>query len=559
MAQNEDIVNDAAINRLETSDFPHTDLNTTIENYERRRSRDKVLSSRLAQLEKEGQTLKTEEEILNEDRQKINDKVKDGAGDLFFQPSPIQRLPREILDYIFSFATGGKFWDPYRKGSSGLGLCLVCMSWKRFVFATPGLFTRIQFMSPCNFNPINLISTSLHRSGTLPLEIFLSPDTWKVGRRRRGVVQDIFQKLKPHLHRVSKLSLSSTSLLSVLFPTEDNTHLPMLRQLILRDSSVNKWASDRHWSAGLRVDTGQIFIPAITHLDLGTQFQWQNVLHIGNEPLRFVGKNLSMEQILALLTGTPNLKTCSLDYEEKFNHPLDTNSYDPIYLPKLNRIEAQLAGDYKSYARLGSFRTPGNQLLDLLGGLPSLKDVAISGATLRADSIAVFNRNINPDVCPALTRLTFDSCSQPLDPILDMLKSRLEPPQPSCSGMPEMLRGFRTRHAVWIRERASETTLSQKTAKELVEGLKEIYPNFWLDIHLLGAGSMCEDSDTNTEEEEEGEEEESTDNDDSEEEEEGEGEGEESTDNDDLEEGEEGEEEESTNNDDFEEGIADEN
>ncbi|KIJ32240.1 hypothetical protein M422DRAFT_783508 [Sphaerobolus stellatus SS14] len=114
MAQDEDIDNDAAINRLETSYFPHTDLNPTIENYKRRRSQDKGLPSRLAQLEREGQTLKTEEKILNEDRQKIDDKVKDEAGDLSFRVFPIQRLPREILGYIFSFATGGKFWDPYQ-------------------------------------------------------------------------------------------------------------------------------------------------------------------------------------------------------------------------------------------------------------------------------------------------------------------------------------------------------------------------------------------------------------------------------------------------------------
>ncbi|KIJ41032.1 hypothetical protein M422DRAFT_48819 [Sphaerobolus stellatus SS14] len=322
-------------------------------------------------------------------------------------------------------------------------------------------------------------------------------------------------------------------------------HLPILRELTVMD-----FRDDTIGDLQLGdVDIGQIFVPALAELHVETHIRWYRVLHVGEDLQRFTGHSFPRQEILASLMKNPNLKTCSLDYREgEIITPLDAISSGPIYFPNLIdfklrwlprfvnahrlqdiigrlrtpniqslRIEPTVNGEgvniipaisswlhagtarhlHTLYLVLGNFRTPGNQLLDLLVELPNLKDITISGAMLGRDSIAAFNKNINPDVCPALTRIMFDLCHQPLDPILEMLKSRLEPSQPFGAGNLERLE-FNTDCARWAAE--DGTTLSETKARDMVEGLKEIYLNFWPDIRLWIVDTSEEDTDEDEDE-----------------------------------------------------------
>ncbi|KAF9032131.1 hypothetical protein BDZ89DRAFT_596958 [Hymenopellis radicata] len=82
----------------------------------------------------------------------------------FIQPSPIRKLPTEVLGIIFEHVCASDLYSEYR----GTAICLsvVCSKWRSITMSTPALWTTIVYAdSPEEVNYY------LDRCGKLPLRV----------------------------------------------------------------------------------------------------------------------------------------------------------------------------------------------------------------------------------------------------------------------------------------------------------------------------------------------------------------------------------------------------
>ncbi|KIJ41040.1 hypothetical protein M422DRAFT_68362 [Sphaerobolus stellatus SS14] len=495
MPQNEpDLGSDEAVRRLLDTRFTPNYLQTNslkeiIENREQQRSKlDEEISSlvlRLAQLSGEWQ--------------KVNNSLNNAT---------VTEMP-----YLY-------------KWRSPPVLLRVCKSWRRIALTTPELFTRLHFDRHCHFNPISLVSLYLNHSGILPLDISLSPELWHAWPE---YVKGVFDMIKYHAHRISKLKISSSSPLYffMLFPKGHDHHLPILRQLDI-ELRLNR---------GEDVGTTRIFMPNITEFNINTFFEWQNIFVVGNSLRRFGASDRPSEagsqQLLALLRGCPNLEACYLHFEDNsFDNIFQESSSSEINLPKLSEFQLlwcqetaklreilprlrtpnieslTIKADYFSellniipavsswlhagsvvHLRkliLSSVLVLADQLHTLLAGLPYLQDLTLGLTTITDDSMAVLNRDINPDVCPALLRLTLTDSIHALHAVVGTLISRLKSSSPSNLGELEFLREFHAIRGSWRDSTANDRGIDEKEAKSVIEDIAKRYSKLKVDIELRG-------------------------------------------------------------------------
>ncbi|KIJ25353.1 hypothetical protein M422DRAFT_55998 [Sphaerobolus stellatus SS14] len=312
----------------------------------------------------------------------------------------------------------------------------------------------------------------------------------------------------------------------MLFPKGHDHHLPILRQLDI-ELRLNK---------GEDVGTTRIFMPNITEFNINTFVEWQNIFVVGNSLRRFGAPDrpskAGSQQLLALLKGCPNLEACYLHFEDViFDNIFQESSSSEINLPKL--IEFQLLwyqrttklreilprlrtpniesltikADYFSellniIPAVSSWLHAGNvvhlwkltlssvpaladQLHTLLAGLPFLQDLTLGSMIITDDSMAVLNRDINPDVCPTLLRLTLTGSIHALHVVVGTLISRLKSSSSSSLGEMEFLREFHATRGKWKVSTTNNKRIDQKQAKRVIEDIAKRYSKLKVDIELV--------------------------------------------------------------------------
>ncbi|KAF9014606.1 hypothetical protein BDZ89DRAFT_1076472 [Hymenopellis radicata] len=104
----------------------------------------------------------------------------------FIQPSPIRRLPTELLDIIFSYACVDFSTENHR---TALRLSVVCSYWRTIVTSTPALWTNI-FYGPDGRYSSTIAEHYLDRCGQLPLLLEITnplPPIAALTQKNKGV------------------------------------------------------------------------------------------------------------------------------------------------------------------------------------------------------------------------------------------------------------------------------------------------------------------------------------------------------------------------------------
>jgi len=394
---------------------------------------------------------------------------------------PIRCIPEEILGKIF-------YWCSYRPKSSGdepfiywpdhmassqnvtpFSLAQVCRRWKRITFQTPKLFTSIYIpkqLSNGSPNPFTIAPVSLKHSGTLPLEIYVDPQSW--GRGLDSEISLLFGELRKHLYRITTLVTSAGPHLEALFPEGTTMELPALRRLEFVQRHLGC-----HTIRNPRV--GQLVIEGLRVLNLGDFSPRPNFLRFGEHLRGFRVDYQGMLEVPRLIAffhqSHPNLKYLELYYgESEYEAPIDI-PLQPIYLPELTHFSLIWgfgAGNLRqvlSRLRTGKLNTlkiypmsngDGGDILpallewlspskcdlrnltigfqyrtidhdyfyDLLGLFPSLNRLVFSSANLSKELISLLNRYNNPEIFPKLTELDLASSEIPQEETFNMIHSR---------------------------------------------------------------------------------------------------------------------------------------
>ncbi|KIJ23619.1 hypothetical protein M422DRAFT_34968 [Sphaerobolus stellatus SS14] len=93
------------------------------------------------------------------------------------------------------------------------------------------------------------------------------------------------------------------------------------------------------------------------------------------------------------------------------------------------------------------------QFRTLLQGLPKLRDLTVAFAILDEDAVGVLNPNINPNICPHLTKLRYSYCSSiPVVATDKMIRSRVE----LRAGGFNLLQEFLVDYGRWVDEDGQE-------------------------------------------------------------------------------------------------------
>ncbi|KAJ7601510.1 hypothetical protein DFH06DRAFT_1312196 [Mycena polygramma] len=244
-------------------------------------------------------------------------------------PSPVRRVPQELISEIFALLTAQ---DRARLGSKPpWRLGFICRSWRRYAFSYSLLWSSLTISTDRQWHPhtttrmLSKLQAQLLRSATGPLDISWSgvsddpetqvldlvlPDSnhWRTVRFDISGSKPVLDWLQPVYGKLDRLErLEVINAARTIFP-DIFAAAPKLREVA--------FFSRRHISGHKPAFDAHITIP------------WGQITHYRGE--------LSFARQLDILFAAPNLSSCALDIVEPHNFvpPIDT----PVLLAHLRRL-----------------------------------------------------------------------------------------------------------------------------------------------------------------------------------------------------------------------------
>ncbi|KAG9004706.1 hypothetical protein FRB93_010197 [Tulasnella sp. JGI-2019a] len=252
---------------------------------------------------------------------------------------PIHQFPVELFSNVLTFVVQGKNLQYYEIEHMLRQLARVAHHWKYAVLSTPQLWAYLhQGMSSA------FIRISLHRSKTVPLDVFFYTDSYAHDMSQLGTFAE---SILPHSHRWRSLD---GPYLAPRILEKLASHAPAFRHLRLVRSPVQ----------GIQLGEG----PHLQTLDLtSVSLSWDSnrisqLYQLSLTDLK--GQHApSLSQIMHILTNSPKLESLKLTYLEPLDTPTDGHiPVGNVDLPNLQSLEiSELAWD--PYNRLmGRFQFP---------------------------------------------------------------------------------------------------------------------------------------------------------------------------------------------------------
>ncbi|KIJ27435.1 hypothetical protein M422DRAFT_37778 [Sphaerobolus stellatus SS14] len=170
---------------------------------------------------------------------------------------------------------------------------------------------------------------------------------------------------------------------------------------------------------------------------------------------------------------TPSLESLSIEFDDPTRDganvlPILSSWLCPGPISNLQKLSFDLGNNLHLSAV--QFRT-------LLQGLPKLRDLTVACAILDEDAVQVLNPNINPDICPHLTKLRYSYCSSiPVVATDKMIRSRVE------LGTELVIRYFSLQEFLvdyghWVDEDDQEFIGEGANHSPILEALKKDFPS----------------------------------------------------------------------------------
>lgn len=133
--------------------------------------------------------------------------------------TPIGRLPNELLAVIFIYVLEytPRYYDTtYHDSLRSLRLAqaAVCSRWWAVSIQTPQLWARIRWSCYLRSKPMAALQSDLDRSGAVPLDVELG-----IGHAfSSDIMEHLENHLRPHAHRIKRLSVFGNGALIPFFP-----------------------------------------------------------------------------------------------------------------------------------------------------------------------------------------------------------------------------------------------------------------------------------------------------------------------------------------------------
>ncbi|KAG9088277.1 hypothetical protein FS749_002275 [Ceratobasidium sp. UAMH 11750] len=282
---------------------------------------------------------------------------------------PINRLPPELLSYIFTLAAD----DPtFHRGHFGRDMNLtnireVCVLWYRVCANTPRFWSRIDvdldvFSTAPNIPPtFNRARLWLNRSQGAPIHLYFAG---LLGRVSQTTVSELVSVFQPRLTDLESLNISGThtsDLVRALFAEHSKLGTPgPLKRLTLTNIQVNQEERAIAWP-----------VPSLSGLV---------ELYLGDLK-NFASPKLSA--IVSLLSNCPALHTLRLT---RLAIQADQQrTYPMISLPCLRLLELYIPHDQEEIMHLPPLLAPGLHELDVRLHLPYIDQT--SGSDLSFQSL----------------------------------------------------------------------------------------------------------------------------------------------------------------------------
>lgn len=277
-------------------------------------------------------------------------------------------------EYVYSYSFEEHNGNGNTVGHIGpppFDLLLVCHRWKNIVRWNRKLFTRI-FLVDNRFDVAWIIPTWIRFSGSLPLEVIISPERWD------GTVDGktaLLESFVNQMHRIRTLTVTFTPFFDTLFPAENTTVAPGLQELhIFAPQIINdNWVSR---SSGVVAEN-------LRSLVFNTKVAFHNAnFALGLSLISFDGRGSveGAQATIKLLSMCPNLRKCFLGFRESnSDSDADLIHLNPAQIPLEHLVLFDIKIHKSIIGRLPTARF--QNLVDLLD-TPSLMQLKLDASDI---------------------------------------------------------------------------------------------------------------------------------------------------------------------------------